>query len=150
MAKNKGRARDTAVEPKTAPERPKIVKAWEKYFGAGDLADWQRLMRDLGSTKEFKSKKGVWVNIRDFLDAIDLGSTIEHLPSQQALAEYTIASHKLYPRKAIPKGSPLLGLLAHIFCPRIQGYKSVYVDEVTQLFGGFSINEEVLVGRAAR
>ncbi|KAH9902217.1 hypothetical protein F4778DRAFT_736792 [Xylariomycetidae sp. FL2044] len=36
--------------------RPNIVKQWNEYFGRGDLADWQGLMRDLLFEETFSSK----------------------------------------------------------------------------------------------
>lgn len=49
MAKKKSKkARAQATE--------KVVMEWERYMGEGSLADWQRLMRDLGFEEEFPSK----------------------------------------------------------------------------------------------
>lgn len=57
----------------------------------------------------------VWVNIRDFLDAVRDGTQPYRHPSEKALAQYTIKTHKVYPKKMVTKGSPLRKLLAHIF-----------------------------------
>ncbi|KAI1640335.1 hypothetical protein F4809DRAFT_637735 [Biscogniauxia mediterranea] len=119
--------------------KPKqIVRDWETYFGTGELADWQRLMSDLGfQGEEFSSKtqcrklqvtnqpfgpikalKGVWVNIRDFLDAVKAGGPVHHFDSEAELSAYTLADkRKIYPKDAIPDGSPLAKLLAHILYP---------------------------------
>lgn len=37
-------------------KRPEIVSRWQTYHGKGDLADWQRLMQDLGISGDFRSK----------------------------------------------------------------------------------------------
>ncbi|KAI0594312.1 hypothetical protein F4775DRAFT_434931 [Biscogniauxia sp. FL1348] len=110
----------------------KIVRDWEKYFGTGELADWQRLMSDLGfQGEEFSSKtqcrkalQGVWVNIRDFLDATKAGEPVHHFGSEAELSAYTLAHKtKMYPRSDIPDGSPLARLLAHILYPGGGGKK---------------------------
>ncbi|KAI1131769.1 hypothetical protein F5Y10DRAFT_45259 [Nemania abortiva] len=120
MAKNKNKKARAAKDAQ--PKKKAVVVEWEKYMGLGELEDWQRLMRDLGFEEEFPSKsqcrkalKTVWVNIPDFLDAVKKGDPIHHFPSQRALAEYTREEHRVYPRKNIPKGSPLKQLLAQIF-----------------------------------
>ncbi|KAI1169556.1 hypothetical protein F4777DRAFT_584802 [Nemania sp. FL0916] len=99
-----------------------VVIEWEKYMGHGELADWQRLMRDLGFDEEFTSKTQcrkalgtVWVNIRDFLDAVKNERPVKHFPNEKALAAYTASTRKFYPRHRIPKDSPLKKLLAGIF-----------------------------------
>ncbi|KAI1109251.1 hypothetical protein F5Y14DRAFT_456208 [Nemania sp. NC0429] len=100
-----------------------VAMEWEKYMGQGDLADWQRLMRDLGFQEEFPSKtqcrktlkKGVWVNIPDFLDATKAGRQVRLFGSQRELAAYTQATKRIFPKRLISKDSPLRQLLAHIF-----------------------------------
>ncbi|KAI1158574.1 hypothetical protein F5B18DRAFT_656534 [Nemania serpens] len=100
-----------------------VVVEWEKYMGQGELADWQRLMRDLGFDEEFPSKSqcrktlkaGVWVNIPDFLHAVKAGELVYIFPSQRQLAVYTRDTRLFYPKRKIQKDSPLRQLLAHIF-----------------------------------
>ncbi|KAI1501717.1 hypothetical protein F5X99DRAFT_189537 [Biscogniauxia marginata] len=116
--KTKKQARADAA----AAAREKIVTDWDEYFGAGDLADWQRLLTDLGLDGESYSSKtqcrkaleGVWVNIRDFLDAVKMGKPVHHFGSEAELSKYTVKHKKTYPKDLIPKGSPLRRLLAHI------------------------------------
>ncbi|KAI2614620.1 uncharacterized protein GGS25DRAFT_58638 [Hypoxylon fragiforme] len=102
----------------------KVVLDWNDYFGPGDLSDWQRLMVDLGYTEYFKSKtqcrkalKNVWVNIVDFLEAVEMGNPPYKFENEQQLAKYTRATKKIYPKSAIQKGSPLESLLAYIMSP---------------------------------
>ncbi|KAI1346249.1 hypothetical protein F5Y01DRAFT_27970 [Xylaria sp. FL0043] len=124
MAKKKNKKAKAANEPALQPKQRKqlaVVIEWEKYMGKGELEDWQRLMKDLGFDEEFPSKKkcrealkSVWVNIPDFLQAIKKGQPVHHFPSQRALAAYTQEHRKFYPKKDIPKSSPLRRLLAHM------------------------------------
>ncbi|KAI1197753.1 hypothetical protein F5X97DRAFT_343393 [Nemania serpens] len=116
MAKKKSKkARAQATE--------KVVMEWERYMGEGSLADWQRLMRDLGFEEEFPSKNqcrktlktGVWVNIPDFLDAVRAGVRVRMFRTQRELAAYTRETRRVYPKSRIPPDSPLRQLLAHIF-----------------------------------
>ncbi|KAI0430073.1 hypothetical protein F5Y09DRAFT_242145 [Xylaria sp. FL1042] len=117
-----GSKRNKKGQAANAPPRQQaVVTEWEAYIGHGELEDWQRLMKDLGFEEEFPSKakcrqalKTVWVNIHDFLQAVKKGEPVRRFPSQRALAQYTRTNHKFYPKKNIPKGSPLRQLLAHI------------------------------------
>ncbi|KAI5866901.1 hypothetical protein GGS23DRAFT_295013 [Durotheca rogersii] len=100
----------------------KVVSDWARYFGPGDLPDWQRLMADLGFEEQFASKtqcrkalKGVWVNIVDFLDNVEAGCAPHRFPNSTQLAKYTRNSGKIYPKRHIQEKSPLRSLLAHIF-----------------------------------
>ncbi|RYP70170.1 hypothetical protein DL769_005049 [Monosporascus sp. CRB-8-3] len=113
---------DEAQPSESAGASPAIVRNWEQYFGAGDLQDWQRLMKDLGfDEQQFNSKtqcrkalKNVWVNIHDFLAAVRVGETPHRFRSEFELAQYTRSTDKIYPRKRVKKGSPLCSLLANI------------------------------------
>lgn len=88
----------------------------------------------------------VWININDFLEqirmrdeaAMNLGDDaareealqqpikVDFFPTQRALAEYTIKSGKVFPRRHITKESPLKLLLAEILYPgRRRGKKAV-------------------------
>lgn len=60
-------------------------------------------------------KTGVWVNIRDFLDAVRDQKPVHLFPSQRALAAYTRDTKRIYPKRRIKKDSPLRQLLAPIF-----------------------------------
>ncbi|KAI1273387.1 hypothetical protein F5Y07DRAFT_256162 [Xylaria sp. FL0933] len=121
MAKKKNKKAKAANAPRQEPKKRTVVLEWEKYMGKGELEDWQRLMKDLGFDEEFPSKKkcrealkSVWVNIPDFLQAIKKGQPVHHFPSQRALAAYTQAHRRFYPKSNIPKSSPLRRLLAHM------------------------------------
>ncbi|RDW78022.1 hypothetical protein BP5796_05874 [Coleophoma crateriformis] len=100
-----------------------IVAEFAAYFGKEEkLENWQRLCLDLGICDEISSitkcRKGlrrVWVNIYDFLDAKAKGDPVPRFGSQRALAEYTIKTRRIYPKKAAKEGGPVRELLAHIF-----------------------------------
>lgn len=62
--------------------------------------------------------KGVWVNIHDFLAAEDKPGDVVFYASERQLSKYTLRSHKVFPRRDIPHGSPLRDLLARILYPR--------------------------------
>lgn len=62
-----------------------------------------------------KALRGVWVNIRDFLETEHRPEDVVFFRTQQALAKYTVEQRKIFPKKRIPKGSPLGELMAHIF-----------------------------------
>ena len=59
--------------------------------------------------------EGIWINIYDFLDALEKGVQPWRFPSQSALARYTIKTGKIYPKKKAKKEGPVRALLAHIF-----------------------------------
>ncbi|KAI3328930.1 hypothetical protein HD806DRAFT_266865 [Xylariaceae sp. AK1471] len=105
-----------------APSQRSVVVKWDNYMGEGALEDWQRLMKDLGFDETFRSKtqckkalKTVWVNIPDFLHAIENGQPVRHFRNQWDLAKYTKKERRYYPKGQVEKGSPLRQLLAHIF-----------------------------------
>ncbi|RKU46056.1 hypothetical protein DL546_002881 [Coniochaeta pulveracea] len=110
-----------------AQRQAALALAWDDYFGGGELADWQRLLHDLGIEGDFTSKRqckkamaGVWINICDFLAAPDKRA-VHHFSTEQELSQYTLASNRCFPKQVIvdaPKGSPLKLLLAHILEPR--------------------------------
>ncbi|GAP83335.1 hypothetical protein SAMD00023353_0203150 [Rosellinia necatrix] len=138
--KNKNKASHAA----DAAARIAVVERWEVYMGMGELEDWQRLMKDLGFEEEFPSKtqcrkalKTVWVNIHDFLNAIENGQPVPCFPSQRDLARYTKENGLFYPRRKIRKGSPLRQLLAQIFVNRRQ--KAHGGNQLTAMMGGLSI-----------
>ncbi|KAI0401048.1 hypothetical protein F4802DRAFT_446412 [Xylaria palmicola] len=123
---------------------PAVVRDWERYMGAGELPDWQRLMEDLGFEAEFTSKnqcrkvlKTVWVNIPDFLDAVKKHRPVHHFENQRELADYTIERRRFYPKCAIKKDSPLRQLLAHILVNR--GRKGHGANALAVQMGGLSL-----------
>ncbi|TVY58274.1 hypothetical protein LCER1_G004126 [Lachnellula cervina] len=110
------------------PKKPRrnIVKEFDRYFGSeDDLENWQRLCHDVGVDDDLSSitkcrkmeqaLKGIWVNIYDFLDAVEKDEQPRRFPSQNALARYTIENDKIYPKKAAKEEGPVRALLAHIF-----------------------------------
>lgn len=107
------------------PREPDVVKKWKAYFGDdsfGSLEHWRQLCWDLGLGDSFTSKtqcrkalKTVWVNIPDFLNAVNRPNDVAFFPSQQALAAYTVETRKVFPKRYVGKGSPLAALMAHIF-----------------------------------
>lgn len=109
--KNKNKSKNSkpqALEPK----RPKIVDDFEKYFGKGDLEDWQRLCGDIGLkdglesiTKCRKALKSVYVNIYDLLDAVKKGEHPQQFPDLEALIYYSFGGEegckKIYPKRHV-------------------------------------------------
>ncbi|KAF3012408.1 hypothetical protein E8E14_010517 [Neopestalotiopsis sp. 37M] len=144
--KKKGaKAKAVTVEPKHPPKKPKVVEEWEDYFKQGDLSDWLRLMGDLGLRRDYSSitqcRKNVWVNIRDFLDAVKRHEKPHRFTSQHELAQYTLNTRKIYPKKNIPKGSPLRRLLANIRQPSMG--ENVYTREEKELDQFAALTEEM-------
>ncbi|TGJ78847.1 hypothetical protein E0Z10_g9918 [Xylaria hypoxylon] len=126
--------------------QPTVVGEWGMYMGRGGLEDWQRLMKDLGFEEEFPSKtqcrkalKTVWVNIRDFLDAVETGRPVHHFKNQYQLAAYTRKMQRFYPKKNIEKGSPLRQLLAQVKLN--QGGRGHDYSGLVGKMGGLSIQE---------
>ncbi|KAI8632387.1 hypothetical protein F5Y19DRAFT_362561 [Xylariaceae sp. FL1651] len=119
--KKKNRKAQAKTKSNKKPPQPPIVVKWESYMGENALEDWKRLMKDLGFSEEFPSKtrcrkalKTVWVNIPDFLLAIEKGEPVHFFRDQFELARYTRKECRYYPKNSISKGSPLRQLLAHI------------------------------------
>ncbi|KAK3300429.1 uncharacterized protein B0H64DRAFT_15286 [Chaetomium fimeti] len=99
-----------------------IVKEFKTYFGDGLLDDWQRLCRDVGLNGEYssitqcrKALRTVHVNIFDLLDAVKEGRTPPHFGTAGELAEYTLETGRVYPKKAAKKMGPVRALLRMIF-----------------------------------
>ncbi|GJC84039.1 hypothetical protein ColLi_06877 [Colletotrichum liriopes] len=112
-------AKDDAT-PKTKGKKTKAEDAvdffsqWDEYFGKRELADWQRLCRDLGLPDDLPSKtqcrkalEKVHVNIKQFLDAMEGGGEIKFFKSVRQLARYTRKKRLWMPKKNLPKGDPL-------------------------------------------
>lgn len=53
-----------------------------------------------------KALVGVWVNIRDFLDAVEKGLPVPRHQSESALARYTVDNKRIFPKASIVKGRP--------------------------------------------
>ena len=69
----------------------------------------------LGCFVPKQALKTVWVNIPDFLNAVNRPNDVAFFPNQQALAAYTVETRKIFPKRYVGKGSPLAALMAHIF-----------------------------------
>ncbi|KAK0748144.1 hypothetical protein B0T21DRAFT_406684 [Apiosordaria backusii] len=92
-----------------------IVARFDRYFGEGNLEDWQRLCSDIFedwelATRDITSKtkcrkllKTVFVNIRDLLDAVE--SSPKRKPqrfgSHAALKDYTKQTRRFYPKEKV-------------------------------------------------
>ncbi|KAI1804072.1 hypothetical protein F4811DRAFT_304972 [Daldinia bambusicola] len=94
---------------------------WVEMFGSGDFECWQQMMRFLGFGEEFTSKtqcrkalKYTWVNIIDFLVSIETNVEPHFFANQRQLGRYTVSTRKFFPKRLIPKGSPLRVLFANI------------------------------------
>lgn len=46
-----------AIPAMARKSKQSVVEKWQNYFQNGDLADWQRLCRDLGLADDLPSKK---------------------------------------------------------------------------------------------
>ncbi|PSS03587.1 hypothetical protein BD289DRAFT_478421 [Coniella lustricola] len=118
-----------------------IVNAWKNYMIDESLEEnWQRFLHDLG-LGDFKSKsqckkalRSKWINIHDFLAAVEERDkavklivdealreeefmrpvNVTFFKSERALAQYTLTTQKIFPRSKIAKESPLKLLLANI------------------------------------
>lgn len=91
-----------------------------------------------GTNECVQRLQGVWINIVDFLAAVRARDTaaqkiadedaraialatpveVNFFVSQRALARYTVANGKVFPRRMVDKESPLELLLAQILHPR--------------------------------
>ncbi|KAJ4420033.1 hypothetical protein N0V82_004605 [Gnomoniopsis sp. IMI 355080] len=128
---------------------PAVMNRFSVQYGVNftGLEPWIKICRDLGIEGPLNSKTQckkalayVHVNIRDFLDAIDARAaaaacysdpveraailnapvSICFFDSEWSLAAYTLASHRVYPRREIRANQehPLRLLMANIWHPR--------------------------------
>ncbi|PKS06648.1 hypothetical protein jhhlp_007398 [Lomentospora prolificans] len=100
------------------PKKPTVQELWADYFKKGDLSDWQRLCGDLGLPDNLASKtqcrtalQTVNVNIHQFLQASQRPEGVRFFKSTFELEMYTRKHNYFYPRKNLPKGSPIRALL---------------------------------------
>lgn len=63
-----------------------------------------------------KAMLSIHVNLVDLTDGVD-SSEIRLFETEKELSEYTISSHKIFPRENVHSGSLLSDLLRHIFNP---------------------------------
>ncbi|KAF3056606.1 hypothetical protein GL218_06708 [Daldinia childiae] len=109
--------------PDQARKKTRYSEHWLRYFQSGDLDIWQTMMSILGFADShlFTSKnqcrkalKHTWVNIVDFFEAIGTSSPPRFFPNSYQLGRYTIRTGKFFPKKLLPKGSPLRQLFSKI------------------------------------
>ncbi|KAK1998573.1 hypothetical protein LX36DRAFT_656384 [Colletotrichum falcatum] len=108
-------------EQKRAKVEEDFLAKWDKYFGKRELADWQRLCFDLCLPSDLPSKtqcrkalKTRFVNIRQFVKAVDEGDGIRHFADARELARFTRKRSLWVPINGLPKGDPLRTLLHRI------------------------------------
>ncbi|KAK3950470.1 hypothetical protein QBC32DRAFT_13963 [Pseudoneurospora amorphoporcata] len=100
-----------------------IAADFARYFGENKLENWQRLCRDIGIHQELPSitrcrkvLKSVHVNIFDLLDAVRQGTTPQRFQNSYLLAQYSVASNKIFPKRfAKDDGGPVKVLLRLFF-----------------------------------
>ncbi|KZL84020.1 hypothetical protein CI238_05009 [Colletotrichum incanum] len=105
------------TKEKKADDAAKFFSQWDEYSGKRELGDWQRLCRDLGLPDDLPSKTQcrkaldkVHVNIKQFLDAMNVGGEVKFFKSVRQLAQYTRKKGLWMPKKNLPKGDPLCKL----------------------------------------
>ena len=62
--------------------------------------------RSVANFPPVKALAGVWVNVRDFLDAVRDGLPVPRHRNERSLAQYTVEEDKIYPKRMIVKGRP--------------------------------------------
>ncbi|KAK6226935.1 hypothetical protein QIS74_00490 [Colletotrichum tabaci] len=114
LAKTQERPASRTKAEKKAEDEANFFKQWDEYFGKRELADWQRLCRDLGLPDDLPSKtqcckamSKVHVNIRQFLSVTDRPAEVKVFKSVHQLAYYTRKNGLWMPKKDFPKGDPL-------------------------------------------
>ncbi|CAK7213113.1 hypothetical protein SEUCBS140593_001737 [Sporothrix eucalyptigena] len=97
------------------------TKWWLDYFNEDDIVHWQKLVEVLGFKGHYPSKtqckkaiKRVYVNIRDFLEAVASNQKVPKHGSKHELLRYTQNTQRYFKRKKIVSGSPLSALLRDI------------------------------------
>ncbi|KAI0846838.1 hypothetical protein F5Y00DRAFT_264248 [Daldinia vernicosa] len=118
MATNGSPTRTTSDQAKKETTPP-IYRIQD--FKSGELQVWQTMMDLLGFTEIFTSRnqcrkalKHTWVNIVDFFEAINTSSRPRFFANHYQLGRYTVRTGKFFPKKLIPKGSPLRQLFTNI------------------------------------
>jgi hypothetical protein len=128
---------------KPVVHEPQIVVRFNKYFGKGDLDDWQRLCRDVGLdgtmpsivkcravghtgcmafpqwvktwlTNVAQALKQVWVNIHDLVDAAKHNRPVPRFDTRDELIKYTRRTKKFYPLQYVKEMGPVRALLTHM------------------------------------
>ncbi|KAK2050249.1 hypothetical protein LZ31DRAFT_572159 [Colletotrichum somersetense] len=99
----------TKKEKRAEAERDYLAE-WEQYLGKRELADWQRLCRDLGLPDNLPSK----TQCRKFLKAKSEGGPVLFFKNVRKLAQYTRETRQRMPINEIPKQDPRRKLLREI------------------------------------
>ncbi|KAF9761565.1 hypothetical protein IL306_003770 [Fusarium sp. DS 682] len=99
-----------------------LMDRWNDYFQKGTLQDYQRLCADLGLPSNLPSKtkcrdalKRINVNIKQFLECENKPDGVKLFKSRKALIRWTFKKKAVFPKRDLPKGSPLRTLLKQIF-----------------------------------
>ncbi|KAF4334110.1 hypothetical protein FBEOM_12029 [Fusarium beomiforme] len=99
-----------------------LMDQWNDYFQEGTLQDFQRLCADLGLPNNLPSKtkcrdalRSINVNIKQFLECKNKPDGVKLFKSQRALIRWTLKKKAIFPKRNLPKGSPLQTLLKQIF-----------------------------------
>ncbi|KAL1844292.1 hypothetical protein VTJ49DRAFT_2349 [Mycothermus thermophilus] len=99
-----------------------IVTEFDLYFGSGTLEDWPRLCWDIGlegdlssNTKCRKALATVHINIWDLMDAVKQGVYPQRFSSARKLADYTMRTGRIYPKRKAKAMGPVAALLRMIY-----------------------------------
>ncbi|KAF5262723.1 hypothetical protein FOXYS1_6540 [Fusarium oxysporum] len=99
-----------------------LMDQWNDYFKKGTLQDFQRLCADLGLPSDLPSKtkcrdalKSININIKQFLQCETKPDDVELFKNRKELIVWTRKRKAFFPRRQLPKGSPLRTLLKHMF-----------------------------------
>ncbi|TKW48179.1 hypothetical protein CTA1_12162 [Colletotrichum tanaceti] len=121
VAATEERSAPRSKAEKEAEDEAIFFEQWNEYFGKRELADWQRLCRDLGLPDDLPSKtqcskaiNKVHVNIKQFLSVTDRPAEVKVFKSVRQLAHYTRKNRMWMPKKRFPKGDPLTKLRREI------------------------------------
>ncbi|KAH6650690.1 hypothetical protein F5144DRAFT_589113 [Chaetomium tenue] len=76
-----------------------IAAEFNTYFGAGTVQDWQRLCRDVGLTGNYTS----------------ITQCRKRFGNARQLAEYTMRTRKIFPKKRAKEMGPVRALLRILF-----------------------------------
>ncbi|KAK4181582.1 hypothetical protein QBC36DRAFT_317368 [Triangularia setosa] len=132
--KNKNKKKNSPQISQQEEQLPAIVASFNEYLGAGDLGDWQRLCSDIfydhelqaldlsSKTKCRKALKAVFINIQDFVDAVEENTAgaypkvyPQRFPSHTNLVKYTLKTRRIYPKEWVKNGlGPVKTLLREI------------------------------------
>ncbi|CAK7221424.1 hypothetical protein SCUCBS95973_004495 [Sporothrix curviconia] len=83
--------------------KQKAMQRWEKYYSEDGLDRWQQM-----------AIKKVYVNIRDFLEAVAGNEEVPRHTSFSKLLNYTHNNRRYYSLRKIAPGSPLAALLREL------------------------------------